>query len=300
MIELPSRARPRGDELIELLLETGTETGATASTETRGDLNDGLVRRYGGPLSIPLRPDRPTIVANFVQTIDGVVSMDAGRSGGGDVSGFSPADRFVMGLLRTLADVVLVGAGTFRASGGRGWTPARAFPAAAAEFAEQRRGLGLAPNPTTLVVTSTGELDPNHPGLQDPAAPAVIAGPDRAVERLAGAGLPAHVRLETLAADRPAGVELPALARRLGARIVLSEAGPHLAGELISAGAIDELFLTLSPQLAGRDAATHRLSLVEGTALWPASPRWLRLLSARRAGDHLLLRYRFEESGNEG
>jgi riboflavin biosynthesis pyrimidine reductase len=193
---------------------------------------------------------------------------------------------------------VLVGAGTLRASRGSGWTGSGAFPAATAEFAGQRQKLGLHSNPTTLVMTASGEVDLSHPGLSDPSVPVVVAGPDLALERLAGATLPAHVRLEKIGPDRPVGQEILAVARRLGARLVLSEAGPHLAGQLIASGAVDELFLTLSPQLAGRGPAARRLSLIEGTALWPDSPRWLRLLSARQAGDHLFLRYRFEETSD--
>jgi riboflavin biosynthesis pyrimidine reductase len=54
---------------------------------------------------------------------------------------------------------------------------------------------------------------------------------------------------------------------------------------------VDELFLTLSPLLAGRSAADQRLSLVEGTALLPRSGIGCRLLTLRQAGSHLFLRY---------
>lgn len=71
-----------------------------------------------------LRNDRPTVIANFVSTVDGVVAFDViGSSGGGEISGFFAADRFVMGLLRAMADVVLVGAGTVRAAPTHEWTP---------------------------------------------------------------------------------------------------------------------------------------------------------------------------------
>jgi riboflavin biosynthesis pyrimidine reductase len=75
----------------------------------------------------------------------------------------------------------------------------------------------------------------------------------------------------------------------------VSEAGPLLFGQLVRAGLVDELFLTVSPQLAGRDAGHPRVPLVDGAALWPDAPRWARLASARSAGDHLFLRYRFED-----
>ncbi|HXU86095.1 MAG TPA: deaminase, partial [Verrucomicrobiae bacterium] len=74
---------------------------------------DGLSARYGGVLEIPIRPARPTLLVNFVSTIDGVVALGSGEeAGGGVISGFSEPDRFVMALLRAVADVLLVGART--------------------------------------------------------------------------------------------------------------------------------------------------------------------------------------------
>ncbi len=268
------------------------------SADLRGGLGPSLARRYGGELFVPLRSDRPTMIANLVETLDGVASMDAGRSGGQDVSGFNPADRFVIALLRALADVIVIGAGTLRSSDTGPRTAGAAFPAAAAAFAELRAGLGLTPHPSTLVVTRGGDVDWRHEAFAAPDAPAVIAAPEEAVARLRSAGVPASVRIERLPAHRPIGAAIAAVVTRLGARLVLSEAGPHLAAQLVSVGAIDELFLTLSPQLAGRDVGSRRLSLLEGVALWPDNPRWLRLRTVRRAGDHLFLRYAFEESSN--
>jgi riboflavin biosynthesis pyrimidine reductase len=287
-------AHPADLELLWVSPAGDTKIGV----EMRGGIGAGLAHRYGGDLLIPLRPDRPTMIANFVETLDGVVSMDAGRSGGGDVSGFNQADRLVMGLLRALADVVLVGAGTLRGSGVPGRTPALAFPAAAAEFAALRSRLGLAPNPTTLVVSATGDVDPHHPAFGSEAMPIAVAGPAEAMARLRKSGLPAHVRIEPISSRHDIGGEISALAARMGARLVLSEAGPHLMAELVSGGSVDELFLTISPQLAGRDAASRRLSMLEGVSLWPNTPRWLRLRSTRRAGDHVFLRYEFEESSD--
>jgi riboflavin biosynthesis pyrimidine reductase len=78
--------------------------------------------------------------------------------------------------------------------------------------------------------------------------------------------------------------------RNDGHRVVLTEGGPHVMGELIKAGLLDESFLTISPVLAGRDGET-RLGMVEGVELLPGAGVWTRLLSARRHGDHLFLRY---------
>jgi riboflavin biosynthesis pyrimidine reductase len=58
---------------------------------------------------------------------------------------------------------------------------------------------------------------------------------------------------------------------------------------------IDELFLTIAPQIAGRSESTPRLGLVEGAAFTVDAAPWSRLVDLRRSGDHLFARYRFEE-----
>ena len=73
--------------------------------------------------------------------------------------------------------------------------------------------------------------------------------------------------------------------------LILSEAGPHVFGSLLRAGLVDELFLTVSPLLAGRSGVSVRLGLVEGVDLLPTATVDARLLSARRSDSHLFLRY---------
>ena len=287
----PSRGAPRGIEPIRALSEMPTvATGRTCAIPA-------LVDMYDGPLTIPLRDDRPTVIANFVQTIDGVVTLDPdGREGSGAVSGFSPTDRSVMGLLRAMAEVVLVGAGTVRASRGSGWGPGGVYPPAAAAFCELRARLGLTPEPMTLVVTAHGDLDPGHPAFLDPHRAITIAAPATAAHRLRLAGFRDGIAIEELGdGDVVTPEALVALASRMGARVMLTEGGPHLAAGLAAAGLIDELFLTVAPQLVGRDRNVGRLGLIEGAALWPGHARWAELASVRRAGGHLFLRYRFTE-----
>lgn len=289
---LPSRSRPRGDDALQALFDLAWPAPPAA----RGGIGQVLHAGYDGDLWLPLRADRPAIVANLVETLDGVVALDGeGASGGGEVSGFNPADRFIMALLRSLADAVVVGAATVRASNGGPWTAERIRPDLAVEFADLRRRLGLAAEPTTIVVTGSGRIDPTHPGFRNRAVPVVIAGSDVAVERLHRSSWPANVRIEPLPGSETLGEAIVEIARGVGARLVLSEAGPHVTGQLIGDGVLDEVFLTVSPQLAGRGPRVDRLSLVEGQTLWPASPRWLQLQSVRRGTDHLFLRYRFEE-----
>jgi riboflavin biosynthesis pyrimidine reductase len=257
-------------------------------------LPDQLRARYGSDLSIPLNAGRPTVVANFVDTVDGVVSFNTPDApGGGEISGFFEPDRFVMGLLRALADVVLIGAGTLRAAGGR-WTPGSVHPASAPDFAALRDQLGLAPQPTTIVLTASGDIDLAHRGLSDERIPVVVLTTDRGRDRLTRARPAGHVTIEAAGTDHvPSQAVVASMARR-GASLVLLEAGPHVFGQLLEANLVDELFLTIAPQLAGRAPQTSRLGLVEGTAFAPTATPWARLIDVRRAGSHLFTRYRFE------
>jgi len=86
-----------------------------------------LTRLYGS-LRMPSPRARPHVFSNFVTTLDGVVSLnEKGHASGGDISGFSAQDRMVMGLLRAIADVVVIGAGTLGADSRHLWTAAASF-----------------------------------------------------------------------------------------------------------------------------------------------------------------------------
>jgi riboflavin biosynthesis pyrimidine reductase len=262
-----------------------------------GPLPPGLASRFDGELAIELRPDRPTLVANFVSTIDGAVSLGPSEpsSGGGEISGFSEADRFMMSLLRGLADVVVVGAGTVRVGRKHVWTARFVEPELAGLFAAWRSEMGLAPQPTTIIVTASGDLDATHAGLNDPDVPVVVATTPAGAERLAKLPLAPHVQTKVAGDEKrvPASGVLE-IVRGTGARLALCEGGPHLFGELLGARLIDELFLTLAHQVVGRDETARRLALVEGTRLGDGWSRWASLAWVRRAGDDLFLRYRFE------
>ena len=90
--------------------------------------------------------------------------------------------------------------------------------------------------------------------------------------------------------DLPLALEL---LRSHGHALVLAEAGPTTFGELVARDLVDELFLTVSPVLAGRIAGGRRLGLVESVELLPDARIALRLLSLRRGAEHLFLRYSF-------
>ena len=221
-------------------------------------------------------------------SLDGIVAVDPEAEGqGGLISGGVPADRFLMGLLRAFADVVLVGAGTLRAEPRHLWTPARVYPPAAEGFAQLRAARGQPAEPPLAVVSASGEVDPELPALRG----GMILTTRRGAGRIAGAGS-AGVEVKVLGE----GLRVPVAAavdslRAAGHRAILTEGGPQLFGQLLAAGLVDELFLTLSPVLAGRERGGEQAGLVEGTALLPEIESRATLLDARRSGSHLFLRY---------
>src|SRR5665213_446967 len=137
---------------------------ATRPTEPpEAILPEGLRARYDGNLSFPPAPDqRPYCIANFVSTLDGVVSFNIrGQSEGAQISNSNQEDRFIMGLLRASADAVVVGAGTLQAAGLLGsWLPEAIYPAAKDLYRKYRTEvLGKPEYPLSVIVTGTGGLD---------------------------------------------------------------------------------------------------------------------------------------------
>ena len=193
-----------------------------------------------------------------------------------------------MALLRACADVVLIGSGTLLASPHGTWRPDRVYPSAAPALAELRARRGLPDHPALAVVTAGGSVVAGHPALERGALVLTTEG--------AAPGLRASVptAAEVVAVGGDSAVDLPAALaalRERGHRVILSESGPRLFAGLLGERLVDELFLTLSPLVAGR-AAAPRLSLVEGVELLPDTRVVATLRSLRRSGSHLFLRYR--------
>jgi len=236
------------------------------------------------------------VLGNFATTLDGVVSLSArGTSSGGEITGFDPHDRLLMGILRAVADVVIVGAGTFRAIPHHTWTAEHVFPPAAAEFGALRRRLRKPPAPLNVVVTSSGRLDLRLPLFSAGAVPVLIVTTAVGARRLGPTARYPSVRA---VAVRPSGriraAEVLAAVRAHGpSSLILVEGGPHLLGSFFAEKRIDELFLTLAPQVAGRDRAV-RPGLVAGREFAPKHPRWGSLTGVRRGGRLLFLRFTFE------
>lgn len=243
-----------------------------------------LEELYGGHLGFV----EPCLYANFVATIDGIVAVEQREKSGTLISGGSPADRFVMGLLRACAEAVVVGAGTFRATPKHRWTAEHIFPSLSDEFAELRRALGRTPQPTLVVVSGSGQLDTRHPGLDGPSLVLTTSAGER---RLCGR-LPAGCELRALGEDSPEADAVMEAMRSEGFNVVLTEGGPSFLGPLVARRLLDELFLTVAPRLAGRAPDSNRKSLVEGADVLGLPGASARLLSLRKHGSYLFLRYR--------
>jgi 5-amino-6-(5-phosphoribosylamino)uracil reductase len=179
----------------------------------------------------------------MVSTLDGAAQHD-GKSQ--PIS--NATDMRIFGTLRALADVVVVGAETVRQEGYR---PARAR----AEFAAARKAAGQAPAPAIAVVTASLDLDFSLPLFASPLVPTlVLTGAAAAPERVSAAE---KAGARVVIAGAGMGVEPDRAVRalaELGHTRLLTEGGPRLLGQLVAAGVLDELCVTVSPMLTAGDA----------------------------------------------
>ena len=217
---------------------------------------------------------------NFVSSIDG-----AATAGGLTAGLSSPADKRVFDILRRLCDVVLVGAGTVRAEG----YGAMRLDGASVEW---RRANGRAEQPVFAIVSGALHLDPDSVVFTQAPVKAVVvtveasaSAKKKALSRVADVLVCGEEKLDV-------NVMLDELARR-GMRQVLCEGGPTLFGTLLEADCVDELCLTVSPQIEA--GAAPRIA----AGVLPQSRRMV-LHHVLVSGSILLLRYlrmREEERG---
>lgn len=255
-----------------------------------------LTRLYG-TLRLSVPRSRPHVYSNFVSTLDGVVSLQTkGHAAGGDISGFSIEDRMVMGLLRAVADVIIVGSGTLAADPRSVWTPQAICPELAGPYRRLRSALPTREPALNVVVSAGGHLDLRLPVFASGRVPALILTSTAGAKRLSRQK--SHDSIEIRAIRRgtgeiPARAILEAVARTNPGGRILVEGGPRLLGCFYAEGLLDEQFLTLAPQLAGRALEDGRFSLVMGMLFAPRRPLWGTLIDVRRSASHLFLRYVF-------
>jgi riboflavin biosynthesis pyrimidine reductase len=201
----------------------------------------------------------------------------------------------VMGLLRAVADAVVVGAGTLRSVPKHLWTAARIYPPLADAYQSLRTALGKPEPPLNVIVTASGKLDLDLPVFQSGKVPALIATTTHGAQRLHGRALPQSLQIADLQSSGPLSARaiLAAVNAMRPSEIILVEGGPRLMGDFFAEQCLDEMFLTLAPQVAGREDARERPGLVAGHSFAPEHPVWGTLVGVKRAGSHLFLRYGF-------
>ncbi len=210
--------------------------------------------------------------ANMVASLDGAAVAD-------DVSGTlsGPADRRLFAVLRGLAEVILVGAGTVR---GENYGGARPNP----ERRARRQAAGLASAPPIAVLSRSLDLHPATRFFTDTAVrPMVITCASAPAERRAALAEVADV---VVAGEETVdlGLALDQLAAG-GYRRVLCEGGPQLLAGMVAGDHLDELCLTVSPMLVAGPAGR----VLSGPGR--PQPAQARLVGALEEGGTLFLRY---------
>jgi len=230
-------------------------------------------------LAAAARPDRPHVMLNMVSTVDGHATL-GGRSGA--ISG--PADRELFHGLRMAVDAVMAGAATVRVE-----HYGRIVPDASRRQLRIERGLSA--EPLACIVSGGLTLQADIPLLAEEAARVVILTPSSASLPAGGAA----AEVDYIRAARDGQLDLAAalaeLRARFDVRTLLCEGGPHLNAQLLGAGLVDELFLSLSPLLAGGDppAGGEALRILAGPELSPPIALQLRGVLEHNSG--LFLRY---------
>lgn len=223
-------------------------------------------------------PGAAGVVFNFISSVDGSATVH-GHSGGLS----DPVDQRLLRLLRRLADVLVVGAGTIRVEGyagellddaGRDWREAHGKPA----------------RPPVAVVSGSLRLDPAAPFFTAAHTPPILFTTERAdPRRRAEFGGLAEVVVAGIDTVDPRRVVAELTDR--GFRRIHSEGGPKLFGSFQEAGVVTGLCLTLSPALVGGLGAR-----VTAWADEHALP--LELLHVLRSGSMLFFRYRVLGGGD--
>jgi riboflavin-specific deaminase-like protein len=182
--------------------------------------------------------ERPLVAMNFAATVDGRATI-------GGVSGpiGSNADTEMLVGLRTRFDAVMIGAGTMRAERyGR--------VVGDPEQRARREQIGLQPDPLMVIVS--GRLDLPWD------APLFTAGGGRVLIFTASEAEPPQTETSLEVVRHKGFVNLAEALRQLrqerDIRALLCEGGPGLHAELEGGGAVDDLFLTIAPKLAGGEA----------------------------------------------
>ena len=280
--------------LVRTVVDRDSEAAEPALSGELKELYDGDLR-FDAAIEA-----RPYVVANFVSTLDGVVSYKLeGNADGSTISGSNAADKFIMGLLRASVDAILIGAGTLRdVSAESLWTPESTFPDAKRLYTEYRvNTLHRPENPLLVIVSGSGRLELERKVFRTQGMRTLIITTSTGANDLKRAGAATLEAVEVQALHSSGGHIAPQailqlLHSQFGVMRLLHEGGPTLFGQFLAADAVDELFLTLSPQIAGRNGNASRPSIGQGVDFTPNSAPWFQTVSVKEQAQYLYLRYR--------
>jgi riboflavin biosynthesis pyrimidine reductase len=204
-----------------------------------------------------------------------------------------------MGLLRAVADVVIVGSGALAGDPRHVWTAQAICPELANEYRKLEHNLGKHGPPLNVLVSASGQLNLRLPMFAGGMVQALIMTTATGSKRLLKQRVPSSVQILALpsrAGKIPCAAMLEGLDRLNVGKRVLVEGGPTLLAAFYKSRLLDEQFLTLAPQISGRDVDDARLSLVMGETFAPRDPLWGKLVDVRRGSRLLFLRYAFPRS----
>jgi riboflavin biosynthesis pyrimidine reductase len=263
-----------------------------------------------GNFALPEPPsDRPWIYTNFVQSLDGIVSLLGKNASGGEIAQ-SRADRWLMDLLRAHADALIMGMNTLceeqrnRGPESRGIV----FQAVEPDLLRLREKLGRGRQRNIFV---TRALDLNLSQLKafdgDAVDVAIVTSPAGAARLRAKTS---HPHVAVVEAGTGESLDLSAAVQKLrtdhGVNYLLCEGGPTLYGNLARADLVDEKFITVSPLEIGQEVPPQQERLTNEAGREPllrptvfggpgftkeTMTRWT-WLSCRKSGDHQFNRYR--------
>ncbi|GAA4901447.1 5-amino-6-(5-phosphoribosylamino)uracil reductase [Stackebrandtia albiflava] len=215
--------------------------------------------------------NRPYVLLSAATSLDGCLDDTTDRR----LLLSNPADFAEVDAERARADAVLVGAGTVRADDPR-------LLVRSAEARARRLAEGRAESPLKVTVSRRGDLDPDAAFFTagDVGKLVYVTDPEAAVSaRVAEAAT-------VVRATGWPGV-LSDLAARGVARLMV-EGGASVHRQLLAAGLVDELRLSVAPFLIGDPEAPR----FPGTGDFPYGPDSpLRLVECRALGDMVSLRY---------
>ena len=169
-------------------------------------------------------------------------------------------------------------------------------PELAGEFRRFRDALKKPRTALNVVVSASGALNLSRPVFSSGEVDALIVTTPSGAKRLMKTKVPASVQVRAIrrnAAHVSAAAVLEEVGRVHSTSHVLLEGGPRLLGTFYKERLLDEQFLTLAPQIAGRETGDRRLSLVMGQSFAPRDPLWGTMIDARQGSKLLFLRYQF-------